>query len=72
MRQSPCTSVPYSPLYFLSSVPRSLLSKPMSGTKPGLLNGTKLCPLSFNQDSTWEEWLIQQVTLNGSTAFWCI
>jgi len=52
LRQSPCTSVPCSPLYFLSSVPRSLLSRPISGTKPGLLNGTKQCPLSSNQDST--------------------
>jgi len=52
MRQSPCASVPCSPLYLLSSVPCSLLSRPVSGTKPGLLNGTNLCPLSSNQDST--------------------
>ena len=50
--QSPCASVPCLPLYLLSSVPRSLLSRPISGTKPGLLNGTKLCPLSSNQYST--------------------
>ena len=53
--QSPCARVPCLPLHFCSSVPCSLFSRPISETKLGLLKGTKVCPLSSSQDSTFQE-----------------
>ena len=50
--RSPCSSVPSSSLYLPNRVPCAPFSRHTSGSEPGLLNGTKLCPLSSSQDST--------------------
>jgi len=50
--RSPCSSVPSSSLYLPSRVPCQPLPRLTSGSEPGMLNGTKLCPLSSRQDST--------------------
>jgi len=50
--RSPCSSVLSLSLYLPNRVPCLPLPRLTSRSEPGLLNGTKLCPLSSSQDST--------------------